>query len=194
MDTALTAMDVLNGFNETLHGTEVWDSNGSGLKFAEGLKQAVQMVLDVQKKKRKVVVVGNGGSAAISSHITVDIWKNGGIRAVAFNDTSLLTCVGNDYGYEHVFAKPVEMFCDPDDLVVVISSSGNSQNIINAARAAKEARCGVISFSGFKTDNSLRKEGNLNFYVPSLSYGVVEVTHLLLLHSIVDEVIGRNQT
>ena len=131
-------------------------------------------------------MVGNGGSASIASHQSVDYWKNGGIRASAFNDSSLLTCLSNDYSYAEVFSKAVEMFGEEGDMIYCISSSGKSQNILNAAKSAKEKKCTVITFSGFEESNPLRKEGELNFYVPDFSYGFVEILHLFIIHSILD--------
>jgi D-sedoheptulose 7-phosphate isomerase len=110
------------------------------------------------------------------------------MRAMAFNDAAQLTCLGNDFGYEHVFDKPVEMFADPGDVLVAISSSGRSENILRAARMARTLGVRVVTLSGFATDNPLRYLGDVNFYVPSKSYGQVEVTHLALLHGMLDAV------
>lgn len=131
-------------------------------------------------------MVGNGGSAGIASHMAVDYWKNGGVKATAFNDSSLLTCIANDLSYAEVFAKPIETFADKGDVVFCISSSGNSENILNAANQALKSNCTVVTFSGFSKENSLRKLGNLNFYVPSHSYGFAEIIHNLIIHNILD--------
>ena len=120
----------------------------------------------------------------------IDYWKNGGIRATAFNDAALLTCLSNDYGYEQVFAKPIEMMSQAGDLLIAISSSGRSLNILNGVAAARKNGCGVVTFSGFAADNPLRSLGNINFYVPSESYGYVEITHLSICHSILDLSVG----
>jgi D-sedoheptulose 7-phosphate isomerase len=133
--------------------------------------------------------IGNGGSAAIASHQAVDFWKNGGVRAIAFNDTSLLTCIGNDYGFAQVFEKPVEMFADAGDVLIAISSSGRSENILRGARAARERGCHVVTLSGFAADNPLRALGHLNFYAPGQGYGLVEITHLSICHAICDAIV-----
>lgn len=163
------------------------------IQLKEGLSTAVRSIQQIERKGNKVVLIGNGGSAAIASHQAIDLWKNGGIRATAFNDASLLTCISNDLGYENVFAKPIEMFCDKGDLCLAISSSGKSPNILNAVAHARAVGCGVITFSGFDTDNPLSTLGDLNFYVPSHRYGTVEVGHLLLIHSFIDEVIALKE-
>ncbi|HEY4800769.1 MAG TPA: SIS domain-containing protein [Bacteroidia bacterium] len=173
-------------FEKVIGGFGATDSTGKKLPYAEGIEKAVGIVNAIQQKNNKVMMVGNGGSAGIASHQVVDYWKNGGIRATAFNDSSLLTCISNDYSYEEVFSKPIEKFADKGDAAFCISSSGGSKNILNAAEQAKKSGCTVVTFSGFKTDNPLRKMGDLNFYVPSFSYGYVEILHLYIIHSILD--------
>lgn len=173
------------------HGTEVTDGGSRRLSLSEGIEEAMQMITACAGAGRKVIFIGNGGSAAIASHQAVDYWKNGEMRAIAFNDSSLLTCIGNDYGYPHVFEKPIEMFADADDVLIAISSSGQSENIVRGCNAALAKGCDLITMSGFKPDNPLRAMGSVNFYAPSSSYGHVEITHLALCHCIVDMVIER---
>jgi D-sedoheptulose 7-phosphate isomerase len=108
------------------------------------------------------------------------------MRALALNDAANITCLANDYGYKEVFAKQVEWHARHGDLLVAISSSGRSANIIEAVVAARERGCGVVTFSGFAPDNPLRAMGDVNFYVRSEAYGVVEVAHHALLHAILD--------
>lgn len=156
----------------------------------EGLARAVDLIRRQTAAGRKVIFVGNGGSAAIASHQAVDFWRNGGMRAVAFNDPALLTCIANDFGYEAVFEKPLEMFADRDDVVITISSSGKSANILRAAEAAVRLGARLITMSGFAADNPLRQRGEINFYVPSHAYGLVEITHLALCHCIVDTIVA----
>jgi D-sedoheptulose 7-phosphate isomerase len=139
---------------------------------------------------RKLIFVGNGGSAAIASHMAVDYSKNGGIRALAFNDASFLTCLGNDLGYENVFAKQIELHAAAGDLLVAISSSGRSPNIINAVEVARDRDCQIVTLSGFAADNPLRRLGAYNLYVPSPSYGFVEISHLAVCHCILDTAMG----
>ena len=158
----------------------------SKISYDSAIERAVELVRRVQAGNKKILMVGNGGSAGIASHQAVDYWKNGKVRATAFNDSSLLTCISNDFSYAEVFSKPIEAFADKGDLVFCISSSGSSKNILNAAEQAKKSGCSVVTFSGFKADNPLRKMGDLNFYLPSHSYGYVEILHLFIIHSILD--------
>jgi len=118
-------------------GVQVTDSKRRSLDFVEGLSAGMNIIVTQTSLGRKVIFIGNGGSAAIASHLAVDYWKNGGMRAIAFNDSSLLTCVSNDFGYLQVFAKPFEMFADTGDVLVAISSSGRSENILLAVNVAK---------------------------------------------------------
>ena len=135
----------------------------------------------------RVIFIGNGGSSAIASHMAIDWTKNGGIRAIAFNDAPTLTCLGNDFGYENVFSKQLEYYSTPKDVVVIISSSGKSPNILNAADEALKLGLYLVTFTGKQPDNELRKKGHMNFYVPHEDYGVVEIAHLILLHSVVSD-------
>lgn len=188
-------MEQATGYFEALsgvfHAVEVTLENGQRMDLADGIERAMAMITHCSAAGRKIIFIGNGGSAAIASHQAVDYWKNGGMRAVTFNDSSLLTCVGNDYGYPHVFEKPVEMFTDSGDILIAISSSGRSENILRGGKAALSKGCGLITMSGFTADNPLRSMGRLNFYAPSSSYGHVEITHLALCHCIVDSIIAR---
>src|SRR5258706_508486 len=116
------------------------------------------MLKKVQLQNKKLMMVGNGGSASICSHMAVDYWKNGNIKSTAFNDSSLLTTVSNDYSFAEVFSKTIEMFGEEGDMLYCISSSGKSVNILNAANEALKKKCNVITFSGFSGDNPLRKK------------------------------------
>jgi D-sedoheptulose 7-phosphate isomerase len=167
------------------------DRDGVLLELSTGIEKAINLILSQTSLGHKVIFIGNGGSAAIASHQAMDCWRNGCIRAIAFNDPSLLTCISNDFGYQYVFEKPIEMFADAGDVLIAISSSGHSENILNGVRAAKRKGCSTITMSGFDPDNPLRSTGNINFYVPSYSYGYVEISHLSLCHYIVDTIIER---
>lgn len=139
---------------------------------------------------RKIMIIGNGGSAGIASHTAIDLSKNANLRTLAFNDSSALTCLGNDFGFEQVFAKQIEFHGNAGDLLIAISSSGRSANILNAVAAARARAVRVLTFSGFTADNPLRAAGDLNFYVPASEYGFVEMAHQALLHALLDLKIG----
>ena len=153
------------------------------------LESAAVMVWETHKSSKKIIIAGNGGSAAMASHVAVDLTKAAGIRAINFNEADLITCFANDYGYEHWVEKALEAYADPGDLAILISSSGKSQNILNATEKAKEMGLPVITISGFLTDNPLRKLGDLNLWVDSSEYNIVEMTHHVWLVAIIDYLI-----
>ena len=160
-------------------------------EIIESLIQIRDILLDAKKNRKKVLIFGNGGSSAIASHFTVDMTKNFNLPCLNFNEAALITCFANDYGYEHWVEKAVEFYGDDGDLIILISSSGNSENIVNAARVAKQLGIGIITFTGFKQDNPLKQEGNLNFWVDSRAYNIIENTHQIWLLMVCDLIIGK---
>ncbi|MEE8341823.1 MAG: SIS domain-containing protein [Candidatus Neomarinimicrobiota bacterium] len=138
----------------------------------------------------KIILAGNGGSAAMASHVAVDITKNAGIRAVTFNEYDLITTLANDFGYENWISKAIELYYNTKDIIVLISASGQSLNVLNAAIKSKEFGLSVITFSGFNSNNPLRKLGEINLWVDSNIYNIVEMTHHIWLLAIVDMIIN----
>ena len=122
----------------------------------------------------------------MASHVSVDLTKAAGIRGINFNEADLLTCFANDYGYENWVARALEFYADPGDLVILISSSGKSANILNGAHQAKAMGLPLITVSGFLSDNPLRKLGELNIWVDSKDYNIVEMTHHVWLVAMID--------
>ena len=153
------------------------------------LEQAATMVWAAHKAEKKVIIAGNGGSAAMASHVAVDFTKAACIRAINFNEADLISCFANDYGYENWVGKALEAYADKGDLLILISSSGKSQNMLNAAEKGNEMGLSVITVSGFLTDNPLRKLGDLNLWVDSTKYNIVEMTHHVWLVAIIDYLI-----
>lgn len=143
---------------------------------------------DVRGRGRKVLLAGNGASAAIASHVAVDLTKTAGIRALTFNEPDLITCFANDYGYEHWLAKAIEFYGDAGDVAVLISSSGASPNVVNAGKQARLAGLGVVTLSGFDAANPMRALGDLNLWVNSRSYNIVETTHQTWLLASLDKI------
>jgi len=166
--------------------TQATAADGRPLPLAEALAWVNDTARGAHAAGNTVIFVGNGGSAGIAGHMATDFSKVGGVRAITFNDASSLTCLGNDLGYEQVFAHPVAMHGRPGDLLIAISSSGRSANILNAAKAGRQKGCKVLTLSGFAPDNPLRALGDVNLYVPASAYGFVEITHLALLHAVLD--------
>ena len=166
------------------------DGNGGELSLDDAVGRFSTLARDAHDAGNKVMFIGNGGSAGIASHMAIDYSKNGNLRSQAFNDPSALTCLGNDLGYENVFAKQIDLHARSGDLLVAISSSGNSPNILGGVAEARKRGCKVVTLSGFEEDNGLRSLGDVNFYVPSGEYGFVEITHLALCHVVVDLAMG----
>ena len=182
--------DYVQTFFDALKSVAVTDAGGAVIDVDAGIARVHEIMRRVARGTGKVMFVGNGGSAGIAGHLAIDFAKNGGVRAVTFNDASSLTCLGNDLGYDQVFAKQVQMQGFAGDALIAISSSGGSKNILNAAHAAADMNCDVITFSGFKPDNALRRLGAVNFYVDSGVYGFVETGHQAILHAILDTAMG----
>lgn len=143
-------------------------------------------LLGAKSNQGIVYLIGNGGSAGIASHFSIDFLNACRVPSNTLYDSNILTCVGNDYGYENIFSKPLETLMTSNDLLVAISSSGKSLNIINAVAVAKSKKCNVVTFSGFSSSNPLKQLGNLNFWLDISDYGLVETGHFFLLHTIVD--------
>ena len=141
----------------------------------------------------KILIFGNGGSAAIASHVSVDLTKNAKIRSVNFNESDLITCFSNDYGFERWIEKSVDFYADKKDCLILISSSGKSKNMINACKAAKRKKIKVISFTGHLKNNPLSKISNLSIWVNSKAYNFIENTHQLWLLTICDLIIGKRE-
>jgi len=164
----------------------VTDANATVIPLDEGIEKAVDIIKTTADNKNKIMVIGNGGSAAIASHIHNDLSKSIGVQALVFTETPLLTALSNDINYEVVYQMQVELWAKENDLLIAISSSGNSENIINAVDSAKQKKCKVVTFSGFSQDNSLRQMGDINIYVPDSSYGYVEEMHSVITHFLTD--------
>ena len=160
--------------------------------YEDGVKHLVDIFTEKKRDGSKVYFIGNGGSAAIASHMTADFMKNGGMNTVSLYDNAVTTCMGNDYGYQDIFSRPLDFLANSCDLLVAISSSGKSQNILNSINIAKEKGMSIISFTGFDRDNPARDDADFSIYVPSHKYGLVESIHNLILQEIVDLIMERD--
>lgn len=152
----------------------------------EAIRLAFKMIALTRFQNGIVYVIGNGGSAGIASHFSTDLIKSLQIPSQTLYDSNLMTCLSNDIGYENVFSYPLGKLLKPQDLLVAISSSGKSPNIIKAAEMALSRRASLLTLSGFSEQNPLRTLGHLNFWVDRCDYGLVETAHFFLLHTIID--------
>ena len=162
------------------------------VKCEDGAYDAViKMVTHHGNGKARLFFVGNGGSAAVASHMAIDWLKAGGFATFGPGDAAHVTCLGNDLGFENVYSLPIERHGQLGDVLFAISSSGMSEDILRACDVAVDKRMNIVTLSGFGEGNFLRTRGNVNFYVPSSKYGVVEIAHLAILHSLLDEVVEK---
>ena len=175
----------LNDFSDLLKPNE---------ELIEKLIQVRDLLLEVNKNNKKILIFGNGGSAAIASHFSVDLTKNAGVRCLNFNEADLITCFANDYGFEHWVEKAIDFYGDKGDLLILISSSGQSENMLNGVKAARNANFkSIVTLSGFAKDNPLSQLGDINLWLDSKAYNFVESVHQIWLLTIVDLIIGSRE-
>ena len=150
------------------------------------IEQSVKLIQKSIKKKSRVYIVGNGGSASIASHVSVDFAKVARVPSATFNNSNLITCFANDYGYKNWVVEAIKAYTNKNDLIILMSSSGTSKNIVNAAQYCKSNKIDLITLSGFNKDNPLSKLGNINFHIDSNKYNYIEMSHHIILVALVD--------
>lgn len=162
--------------------------------FEKEIMLTSELFKECNLSNNKIVFLGNGGSASIASHVSVDLTKNAKIRSINFNEPNLITCFANDFGHENWMSEALKRYCDYNDLIVLISSSGESKNIVNAAKWCAKSNLKFITFTGKSSNNALKKinKGGINFWINSKAYNHIELAHLFILLSIVDLLIGKN--
>ncbi len=165
---------------------EIRNAAGEILPVEEGARAALDLIRSTKTNSCKAMVIGNGGSAAIASHLQNDLCKSVGLRTLVFTEQPLLTALANDDGYQSAYQSLVKLWAGAGDLLIAISSSGRSENILRSVRSARESGCRIITLSAFASDNPLRRMGDVNFYVPSPDYGPVEIVHAALAQYLTD--------
>lgn len=163
---------------------------GAALELEAAMRGLHELLIATRDRHGSVYVAGNGGSAAVAAHAVTDFLKIGQLRAQTLHEASLATCLANDYGYDVAFARALAVLVRPADVVIAISSSGQSANIRNAAAEARSRGAVVVTLSGFAPDNPLRTLGDFNVWLDSRDYGMVEIGHQFMLHNLSDR-IGR---
>ena len=161
---------------------EVFNEYFSSAEISSQVADAVALV----KKSKRIFFIGNGGSNSICSHMMEDYAKIARFPTFSFSDAALITCFANDYGYEKAIEEWIKIHLIEGDLLVAISSSGRSKNILNTVDYVRSKKNAVITLSGFKVDNPLKNKGDINFYIPVENYGIVECYHQVILHIILD--------
>ncbi|HWK38137.1 MAG TPA: SIS domain-containing protein [Hyphomicrobium sp.] len=169
-----------------LAAARVSDAEGRPLGLEQGFEWVADTARNAHNAGKKVVLIGNGGSAAVASHHAIEFLKNGGIRALSLNDPAAITALSNDFGYANVYSEQLKVQGLPGDMLIAISSSGQSVNILKSVETARTQGMTVCTLSGFQPDNLLRGRGDVNFYVNSNQYGFVELAHHALIQAILD--------
>lgn len=182
----------LEQFQQGVSSITITDDTRAELPVDEGVNRIIEMLIQNRQDGGRTFVIGNGGSAAIASHAVIDLLNCCKVAATVLHEPSTMTCMSNDFGYDRGFANPLAVMARAEDLLIAVSSSGNSMNIRAAAEVMREKEGRIITISGFKKDNPLRSLGDLNVHLDARDYGIVEVGHMFFLHHITD--LLRNRT
>ena len=175
--------------NGLLGGVTFTDGRARPLAADAAFAAWRRLTVELRRRGGTVYMIGNGASASMASHFAADLAKNGHVHTEVFSDLSLITAISNDMGYEHVFAEPLRRRGKAGDLLVAISSSGRSPNVLAAVAVARQRRMRVVTLSGFRADNPLRRAGSLNAFVDAKTYGDAETCHAAILHYWLDLVV-----
>ena len=182
--------------NENAFLTEYFNECSNFISTKEVIQSCIDaktLILKTRDSGGKLMFAGNGASASIANHASLDFTKQAKIRSVNFNESALITAFANDFGYENWIEKAVEYYGEDKDTLILISSSGQSPNVINAAKYANYNSINVITFTGFDPNNPLLMYGDINFWLNSKSYNIIEGIHQIWLMSICDLIIGQRE-
>ena len=182
----LSLISRIDSLKNIISQSEFRNSDGALLDIEDSINSLSLKFAELKSVMGNLYIVGNGGSAAIASHAVTDFFNVGGLKAFTLHDGPILTCMTNDYGYEFAFARQLKQVLSSKDILIAISSSGNSLNILNAALASKERGAFLITLSGFAFNNKLRGLGDINIWLNSSDYGFVEIGHQFILHNLAD--------
>jgi D-sedoheptulose 7-phosphate isomerase len=160
---------------------------------SDSIIEAKKMILESSSAGKKLIFAGNGASASIANHASLDFTKQGKVKSINFNESAFITAFSNDFGYDHWVAKALECYGESGDTLILISCSGTSENVVNAANYARNNGINVITFTGFSETNPLKEAGNINFWIDSKAYNIIEGIHQLWLLSICDLIIGKTE-
>lgn len=182
----LTLRSRIEKFSQIIELANITNIQGQACDLEAEINSLQKCLLQLKKDKQHLYIVGNGGSAGVAAHAVTDFFNVACIRALTLHESSLLTCMANDFGYENAVARMLSQLLNPGDMVIVISSSGNSMNMRNAATISIEKGAYVVTLTGFSANNPLRNQGHTNIWLDSDDYGFVEIGHQFILHNIAD--------
>jgi len=169
-----------------LNTTVVTDGNGCAVDLGTGVTWVLSEARSAHAAGCKLIFFGSGADAGSASHMAIDFSKNGGVRALSMMDPLAITCLGNDFGFENVFAKQLEFHARIGDIVIIIGGSGTACVLLSAAHTARELGLKLVTTTTAPRDNPLRALGNLNFNIETGPGNLATVTQLALCHSFVD--------
>ena len=182
----LTLRSRIQKFSQIIELTKITNAQGIENNLEVEISSLQERLLQLKNDHQNLFIVGNGGSAGVAAHAVTDFFNVAKIRATTLHESSLLTCMANDFGYENAVGRMLALLLNPGDVVIAISSSGNSMNMRNAATIASEKGAYVVTLTGFSAHNPLRHLGHINIWLDSDDYGFVEVGHQFILHNIAD--------
>ena len=186
MNSTMTLSNRVATFQQIIQASKISDDVSQNIPLEDGLTQWFKQLEELREAKKRLVIIGNGGSASVAAHATTDFFNVAKLNATTLHESSLLTCMSNDFGYENAFARMIKQTMTQGDMLIAISSSGNSMNIRNAVQTARDIGCETVTLSGFAHNNPLRSMGQLNIWLDASDYGFVEVGHQFVLHNIAD--------
>jgi D-sedoheptulose 7-phosphate isomerase len=166
----------------------VFSKSGNEIGSDECFGDILSILKETKRTKGRLFFIGNGASCSMASHFSTDFTKNAGICSSSLNEGTLLTCFSNDFSYEVAYMEMLKRFMNNGDVLFVISSSGKSKNIVNAADYVRNnlTKSKVVGFSGFNKDNPLSLRSDYSIYIDSNEYGFVESAHAYYLHALID--------
>lgn len=182
----LTLCSRIEKFSQIIELTKITNAQNHTYELELGITSFQERLLQLKNDQKNLYIVGNGGSAGVAAHAVTDFFNVAKIRASTLHESSLLTCMANDFGYENAVARMLVQLLNPADMVILVSSSGASMNMRNAASIACDKGAYVVTLTGFSADNPLRKLGHTNIWLDSDDYGFVEIGHQFILHNIAD--------
>lgn len=184
--------DYLENLKRLLDKIDITDNELREYEYDDGLNKALEILKRCKAECGCLYICGNGGSAGIAQHMAADFLKNGGIRTYNMYGQSTITCISNDFTYEYVFSKQLQMLADSKDVLIAISSSGESENIVRTIAEMRNIGGATITFTGFLKGNRIRRMGDINIHVPTEHYGIVESIHNIVLQQMVDTIVDTD--
>ena len=176
---------------QALENMTVTGLNGEEINREDGIVHFTENAKRIQDAKGILFFAGNGASASMAEHMSHDFFQNGGFLTMTSSETAHITAIANDLSFENIFAYKIEKALSEKDALITISSSGNSPNVVKAIQVAREKGMFIITLSGMKPNNQSRNMGDLNYYIPANTYGMVEAAHAVLLHCLLDSFLER---